>query len=198
MQDGVFVDGSTDPTAVFNFTNNVVDMNVFEGIHLADFQASNVILNGNQVSNNGRNGVEIENALNGLGTDILLTNHLADANGENGVSIEEGSGSVTVVGGNFTNNAAAGLSLTNWQTTGDDAVAIGALPDGTQGNFSNNTVGINIGLDGPGLMQTVAISDVTVNNNNRGIVASADGVGTELNLSVTGNTTINALSLIHI
>ena len=192
MQDGVFVDGSTDPTAVFNFTNNVVDMNVFQGIHLADFQASNVILNGNQVSNNGRNGVEIENALNGLGTDILLTNHLADANGENGVSIEEGSGSVTVVGGNFTNNAAAGLSLTNWQTTGDDAVAIGALPDGTQGNFSNNTVGINIDLDGPGLMQTVAITDVTVNNNSRGIVASADGVGTELNLSVTGNTTINA------
>ena len=105
MQDGVFVNGSTNPTAVFNFTNNVIDMNVFEGIHFANFEAANIILNGNQTSNNGRNGVEIDNALNslGTGTDILLTNHLADSNGGSGVTIEEGSGSVAVVGGTFTN-----------------------------------------------------------------------------------------------
>ena len=193
MQDGVFVDGSTDPTAVFNFTNNVVDMNVFEGIHLADFEASNVILNGNQTSNNGRNGVKIDNALNslGAGTDILLTNHVADSNGANGVTIEEGSGSVTVAGGAFTNNAAAGLSLTNWQATGDDAITIGTLPDGTQPDFSNNSVGINLSLAGAGLTQTVTIDDATINNNDRGIVASADGVDTVLNLNVGGTTTIN-------
>ena len=191
MRDGVFVDGSTDPTAVFNFTNNIVDTNVGEGIHLADFQATSVFLNNNQTSNNGGNGVEIENALNPLGTDILLTNHLADANGENGVSIEEGSGSVAVVGGNFTNNAGAGLSLTNWQTTGDDAVLISALPDGTQGNFSNNIVGINTDLDVAGLTQTVTIDGATINNNDRGVVATADGVGTVLNLNVGGTTTIN-------
>ena len=193
MQDGVFVNGSTDPTAVFNFTNNVIDMNVFEGIHFANFEAANIILNGNQTSNNGRNGVEIDNALNslGTGTDILLTNHLADSNGGSGVTIEEGSGSVAVVGGTFTNNAAAGLALINWQTTGDDAITIDSLPDGTQPNFSNNTVGINLDLAGTGLTQTVTINDGTINTNDRGIVASADGVDTVLNLNVGGTTTLN-------
>ena len=191
MQYGVFVEGSTDPTSVFNFANNVVDMNLFEGIHFDNFQAASIILDSNQTSNNGRNGLEFENTLNPNGTDIVLTNHMADFNGANGATFENGSGSIAVTGGSFTNNSVAGLSLINWQTDGDDTITIDSLPDGTQANFSNNVVGINIELDS-GLTQTIDIQDVIVNNNNRGIVASADGVGTELNLSVGGNTTINA------
>ena len=191
-QDGVFVDGSTDPTAVFSFANNVFDSNGFEGIHLADFEAASVILDSNQTSNNGRNGIGIENALDslGAGTDILLTSHVADSNGGNGVSIEDGNGTVAVVGGTFTNNAAAGLLLSNWQTLGDDVLSITALFDGTQPNFSNNTVGINVDLDGAGLSQSVAITDANVSNNVRGIVASANGVGTELNLDIGGATSL--------
>ena len=169
MQDGVFVEGSTDPTSVFNFANNVVDMNLFEGIHFDNFQAASIILDSNQTSNNGRNGLEFENTLNPNGTDIVLTNHMADFNGANGATFENGSGSIAVTGGSFTNNSVAGLSLINWQTDGDDTITIGSLPDGTQANFSNNVVGINIELDS-GLTQTIDIQDVIVNNNNLSLI----------------------------
>ena len=197
FQDGVFVDGSTDPTSIFNFENNIVDFNFFEGIHLADFDAAEVILTGNQTSNNGRNGTYLENAIdsNGDGIDITITSHVADANGESGVAIEEGTGNIIVAGGTFTNNAGDGLTITNWETDIEgDAITIGALDDGTQPVFSGNAAGIKLNLDstltGVGLTNTVDINDVTVDANVRGIVATSIGEDTVINLNVGGATSI--------
>lgn len=192
FQDGIFINGSTDPTSVFNFENNVLDTNVFDGIHLANYDAASVILNGNQTNNSGRHGVFLENAVdsNGDGTDILVTSHFADANGGNGVFIDGGDGLISVLGSTFSNNAAAGLAIRNWQTFGEDVISIAALPDGTQNTFTGNTVAANFELDGPGLSQTVSVTGATLDGNGRGLVATANGVGTELNLSVGGTTQI--------
>ena len=195
MQDGVFVDGAVGSNAVFTFENNIADGNVLDGIHLNNYEAATVLLTGNQTNSNGRHGVYLENALdpNGDGTDILLTSHTADSNGGNGAFVENGTGSVFVTGGSFTNNAAAGLAVTNWQTDlpgAGDVVSIAALDDGTQPSFTGNTMGININVNS-GLTSTVNIADAIVDNNARGIIATADGVDTVLNLNVTGTTTAN-------
>ena len=192
LQDGVFIDGASGPDAVFTFENNVATGNVFDGIHLANYEAATVILTGNTTSNQGRHGTYLENATNPNGdTEIFVTNHLADGNGGSGLFVENGAGSVFVNGGTFSNNAAAGFTVTNWETNNaDDVISIAALADGTQAAFTGNTMGIAINLDG-GRSSLTSITGATVDNNARGIVATADGLDTDLRLNVSGTTTLN-------
>ena len=199
MRDGIFFDRTFGSDAVFTFANNIVNGNGFDGIHLEDYEAGTVILTENEVSGNGRHGVYLQDALdpNGDGTDIVITSHLADLNGGNGVFVENGTGSVFVNGGTFTNNSAAGLAITNWQTDMEgDVISIAALEgvnDGdpaTQAIFTGNTAGITLNLNS-GLTSTVNLSGATIDNNAQGLIAIADGVGTELNLNVTGTSTFN-------
>ena len=197
MRDGIFVNGTTDPNATFTFNNNIVDGNVFEGIHLDNYDASTIVLTANQTSNNGRHGVYLENALdsNNNGTDIFVFNQTSDANGGNGVFVENGTGSIFVAGGNLTNNSAAGLAISNWQTDmagAGDVISIAALgvDNPISPTITGNTMGININVDS-GLTSTVNITDAIVDTNARGIIASADGNNTVLNLNVTGTTTAN-------
>lgn len=193
MRDGVFFNGTVGSDAVYTFTNNLFDGNIFEGIHFENYEAAAIVLTGNQTDNQGRHGVYLENALdpNGDGTDIFITSHLADSNGGNGVFIEGGTGSVLVTEGVFSNNSAAGLAISNWQTDmPGDAVSFATLDGGTQPLFTGNVIGIDLNVDN-GTTANFSITEATIDNNGRGIVATADGVGSVLNLNVGGTTSLN-------
>ena len=193
MRDGIFIDGTVGSDAVYTFDSNTVTGNIFDGIHLADYEADNVVLTTNTVSGQGRHGVYLENALdpNGNGTDIFVTSHLADLNGGNGVFIENGTGSVFVAGGTFTNNSAAGLAISNWRTDmNGDVISIAALDDGVAPTFTGNVMGVDINVDN-GTTSTVNITEGTINGNARGVIATATGVGSTINLNVGGTTTLN-------
>ena len=193
MRDGVFIDGATGSDAVFNFADNIVDGNVFDGIHLVDYEADTILLTDNQTSTNGRHGVYLENALdpNGNGTDILVSNLTADANGGNALFVEDGSGRLAVTGGTFTNNAAAGIAIRNFETALDgDGILIGAGDDGIAPVITDNTMGINLAVT-DGTTSTFNITEATVDTNGIGIVALADEPNSVLNLNVTGTTTAN-------
>ena len=196
MRDGVFINGTIGSDAVYTFTNNIIDGNVFDGIHLADYEAGTIILTGNDTSNQGRHGTYLENALdpNGDGTNIFATSLIADMNGGNGLFIEDGTGSIFVAGGTFTNNSAAGLAIANWRTDmAGDVISIAALDDDdatTQPTFTGNVMGIDLRVDN-GTTSTVNLTSGTVDGNARGLVATADGVGSVLNLNVTDTFTAN-------
>ena len=192
-RDGIFINGTVGSDAVFTFDQNVIDGNVRDGIHMLNYEAATVVLTGNQTTNQGRHGVNLENALdpNGNGTDIFVFNHLSDANGGNGVIVDEGAGSIFLAGGTFTNNSAAGLAITNWSTDMDgDVISIAPLDNGIRPNFNNNNVGINLRVDN-GTTSTVNITDATIDGNARGVVATAENVGSVINLSIGGTTSFD-------
>jgi len=193
MRDGVFINGAVGSDAVFTFNNNIVDTNVFDGIHLANYEAGTIILNGNQTDSQGRHGVFLENALdpNGDGTNIFITDHMADLNGGNGVFIDSGAGSILVTGGTFSNSSAAGLAIRNWRTDMEgDAIVFADTDTGVAPLFTGNVMGLLLRVEN-GLTSTVNIDTGTFDGNTQGIVAEADGVGTVLNLNVGGTATAN-------
>ena len=138
----------------------LADDNVIGGINI-DATDANFGAFGSGVSAGAFNGASFSGAdLDGVGLenvtgDLVFNNIQANNNGGNGVGISGGSGSVLVTAGTFSTNAAAGLEVMNFQTNQPgDAVSIVALPDGTQAMFINNTIGVNLALEGPGLSQT--------------------------------------------
>ena len=199
--DGILFEVTTPGSAAATISNVggnevvlLADDNVIGGINI-DATDANFGAFGSGVSAGAFNGASFSGAdLDGVGLenvtgDLVFNNIQANNNGGNGVGISGGSGSVLVTAGTFSTNAAAGLEVMNFQTNQPgDAVSIVALPDGTQAMFINNTIGVNLALEGPGLSQTASITGATFNTNDRSIVASADGLDTELNLNVGGTT----------
>jgi hypothetical protein len=186
LRDGIFIDGAFDPSATFTFANNMVNFNGEDGIHLRNYDAELLTFTENETNNNGRHGIFLENALdsNGNGTIVDINNHTANDNGADGVRISNGSGSLRLVNVTADNNAGTGVTIRNWTTPRpDEFVFIGG--DGTQPiSYSGNSVGIDVQLLGDGLESNVVITQATVDNNGRGILATASGSDSILNLDI--------------
>lgn len=193
LQDGIFIDGAFDPTSTFTFANNMANSNGLDGIHLLNYDAESLIFTDNETNDNGRHGVFIQNDLNsdGNGTIVDILNHTASNNGADGIRVSNGSGNLRLVNVNADNNAATGVNISNWTTPGaDQMVFIGG--DGTAPiSYSGNSVGINVELAGDGLLSDVVITQASVDNNGRGILATATGLNSVLNLDIVEMTSIS-------
>lgn len=192
-RDGIFINGAFDPTSQFSFRNNSVTDNGRDGIHMLNYDASVVELVSNITSDNGRHGVNLENALNsnGTGTDLDIFSHVSDSNGGDGVRIFDGNGRLRVINPNITNNAGFGLNIRNWvDPLAGDSTFIGGVGN-TAAVFEGNGSGIQIELEGTGLVQDVLITQARINGNGRGLLASAEGENTVLNLNIIDNISIS-------
>lgn len=186
LRDGIFIDGAFDPASTFTFANNMANFNGEDGIHIRNYDAEVLTFTENETNNNGRHGLFLENDLNsdGNGTIIDIVSHTANENGADGVRVSRGSGSLRLLNVTADDNDGTGVNVLNWTTPGpDDIVFIGG--DGTVPvSYSGNSVGINVELIGDGLESNVLITQAAVDNNGRGILATASGLNSTLNVNI--------------
>ncbi len=187
--DGIFIQNACDPTSVLTFTNNVLDGNGEDGLHLLNYDAETLTISQNQANDNGRDGIRLENFKNQSGNGLtldLLANETT-GNDQFGVHIAGGDGNLRILNGNITDNAGGGLRISNWTTTNPrDMVFIGPGLGGTS-NFSNNLggPGIDILLES-GIMRAL-ITGTTADNNLIGLQTTSRGVGTNMFVDVLDN-----------
>ena len=189
LQDGILIENIFDSTSTFTLIGNTANGNTFEGIDFRNWDASMLTLTDNITNSNARHGVLIENALNGLGTgnDVLITNHTSDSNGADGIRIFTGNGNLQIISPTLTNNSAVGLNIRNWvDPLAGDSTFIGGV-DGTPATFTGNGTGIQIELEGAGLVQDVLVTESIVDGNGRGLLTSVDGIGAIMNLNIVDN-----------
>lgn len=194
LLDGIFITGAFDPTSQFSFNNNDLSNNGSDGLHMLNYDAETIQLVENITSDNGRHGVFLQNGLNSdlTGTDIDILDHVGDSNGGDGIRIDTGNGNLNIVNPTLTNNAAIGLNIRNWaDPLAGDSTFIGGI-DNTAANFSDNGVaGLSIELMGDDLVQDVLVAQSVIDGNGRGLLGTADGVNTVLNLQILDNQSIS-------
>ena len=192
-QDGVFINGAFDPNSDFVFTDNDFSLNGVDGLHIEDYDAKSITISNNSTDNNGRHGLYIENDFNSdaAGTDIDILTHSADGNGGNGIYVENGSGRLRVLDPTATNNAGAGLKISNFDNplVGDFTLIGGT--DTNVADFSNNAVGVDVELIGNDLTQNILLTQSRVDNNARGVLGTAEGAFTTLNFDIIDNISIS-------
>ena len=194
LRDGIFINGAFDPNSQFVFEGNDVSDNGVDGIHLLNWDAELVRIANNTTSNNGRHGIFLQNSLNSdlTGNDVDIIGHTSDSNGGDGIHIDGGTGNLRIVNPTLTNNSGAGLTIRNWaDTLPGDSTFVGGFGEGAVARFTGNGVGVSLEIEGAGIVQDVLFTQSIVDDNGRGLLASVDGLGSVMNLGVIDNESFN-------
>ena len=196
-RNGIFVLNASDPTGAINFEDNVATGNLFDGIHIRNYDPTTISMMNNTTSNNLRNGLYMENYLNSNSAPVDIVNHTSIGNAGNGIHMNRGSGNLNIFNSTVTGNSANGVLVENWTTFGDERVRIGATEGGTS-NISGNGAFANLSflLNDPGAQSSVIVSGQTLSDGVRGLAARAEGVNgagqrTTLDIDIIDNIEVN-------
>ena len=191
--DGIRIFNACDPTSILTFADNTVSENGRDGISLENYDAERLIFLRNITNDNGRDGIRLVNFKNGSGNGLALDFSGSTSSGNNGfgINIIGGEGNLRILNANITGNLAGGLSITDWTNTDPNTLTfIGTTVDGTS-NFSGNGAGIGINVELNSGVQRLLITDSRVNGNGYGIVARANGAGTNLISRIVDNQSVS-------
>ena len=190
--DGIFIDNANDPTSVFNFDSNIVSNNGRDGIHIEDFDAETLNFMNNTTNGNGRDGIRLERFVDSAGDGLPLEfiNPTASGNVGNGISLFDIAGDIRFINPQILNNLNSGISLVNVTSPGvDDMVFIGTAMGGTS-LFDGNGAGTGAGIFnelGVSEVQNLFITNTTIQNGGSGIISNATAPGAFLTTSVIDN-----------
>lgn len=191
--DGTRILNACDSTSILTFADNDVSENGRDGISLENYDAARLIFQRNTTNDNGRDGIRLVNFKNMLGTGLELNFAGSTSSGNNGfgINIIGGEGNLRILNANITGNLSGGLSITDWTNT-DPATStfIGTTTNGTS-NFSGNGAGVGINVVLNSGIQRLLVTDSTVNGNGYGIVARANGVGTNMISRIMDNQSVS-------
>lgn len=193
--DGIFIDNACDPTSIFTFEDNVASNNGRDGIHIEDWDAAQLNFLRNITNNNGRDGVRIERQKNMAGTGTLVTvaGHTSTGNNGNGFNIINAVGNFNFFNNNISNNVASGLRLQGVANLAGQSTFIGTTTGGTStysGNGNAGGAGIDIDLDVAGI-QRVLITNTTVDGNGTGIRGRSGAIGANLTMNIIDNLSVS-------
>lgn len=189
--DGILLEDGSDPTARYEFEDNIANNNGRHGIQMQNWDAATVNFLRNQTNGNGGDGVRMEDFLAGAGqrASVRFAGHEASGNAGNGINVINGDGDLRFLNSLITNNNTSGIRVENWTNTDPrDVTLIGTTPGGTS-TIAGNFVGIDV-LQGIGT-QTLRITDSTVDNNGVGIRAAATGIASTLNTNIFDNLSVS-------
>ena len=193
--DGIFIDNACDPNSIFTFEDNVASNNGRDGIHIEDYDGASFTFLNNTTNGNGRDGVRLERFKNtaGTGAEFLIAGHVADGNNGTGFNIIDSTGNFRILNNNMSNNVGNGLSLQGVVNLAGQSTLIGTTTGGTStysGNGNAGGAGINIDLDRAGT-QSVLITDTTVDTNGTGIRGRSGALGAALTMNIVDNLSIS-------
>ena len=192
--DGIFINGSTDPTATFAFNGNTVTGNGFEGIHLDNFEAAQVSFNENITSTNGRHGLYIEDYLTG-GGQVDIVSQVSTDNGGQGILLERGDGNLNILNSTVTGNIAGGVKTDTWTNlVAGQSTFIGNVGDGVT-TISDNGVGAGANLQfdlfADGVTQDVLVTGLSLDNGGRGVFGTVSGQDSVMNIQIVNMVSIS-------
>lgn len=193
--DGIFIDNACDPNSIFTFEDNIASNNGRDGIHIQNYDGAQFTFLNNITNNNGRDGVRLENYknMNGTGADFLIAGHTANNNNGVGFNIINSTGNFRILNNNISNNVNDGLSLQGVVNLAGQSTLIGTTTGGTSvysGNGNAGGAGINIDLDRAGT-QSVLITNTTIDNNGIGIRARSGALGAALTMNILDNLSVS-------
>ena len=170
-------------TSTLLFANNTIFNNSLDGIHIEDYDGRRFTFRGNDVNDNVGDGVDMTRYL-GTNGNWRFINHTGDGNVGAGIRIDTANGQLTIENSTLSNNSGSGINLNDFNNT------LG----------STNTLLDNVTLDGNGTgltntlttgFQDLILTNSTVDNNGLGILATADGLGTFLDMNIIDNVSIS-------
>ncbi len=191
--DGIRIIDACDPTSILRFVRNDVSNNGRDGISIENYDAATLDFIANITNNNGRDGIRLVNFKNssGNGLDLDFTGHVATGNNGIGINIMGGDGNLRLLNSNITGNVGGGLNIVDWTNTDPNtSTFIGTRGLGTS-NFSNNQPGFGINIELNAGIQRVFINRTTLNNNGIGFLGTSSGVGTRLITRIDSTNSVN-------
>ncbi len=178
--DGIFINNACDPTSIFEFDSNIVSNNGRDGIHIQNYDGATFRFVNNTTNNNVRDGIRLENFKNGAGTGAFLdfVNPTANGNQNDGLAVRDFVGNVRFINSNILNNINNGITLIDVRTpAADQMVFIGTSGGGTS-VINGNGVGAGAGVFN--LLNTaLGIEQLLITN------TTIDGGGIGVNSSAT-------------
>ena len=182
---GIRVDGHDSPALL---ENNTVEYNHLDGVFT--YEAHDVIIQGNTISNNEQNGV----ALQGASLDITLRDNLIESNGWHGIEVTADTADCNILENNVTLNTQDGINLFMCY---NNTISENKVVSNNWGGFyvhecSSNMIKRNCVTDNNGGVVLEFSSDHTIIGNN---LSSNHGDGIRLYESPDNNISANNVDL---
>jgi len=185
--DGLFIRDTTDNQSVFTIEDVVANSNGFDGIHFDNFRGTQLILNNTTTNTNGRHGTYIEHFI-GAGLDLDMFAHNALNNGGTGIFLDSGDGDIDLLNADVSGNSVNGIHILNWSNSiAGDSTFIGNSEGGVTNLGNNIATNLVIEITDVNTVQDVLVTDLSIVGGGRGIIASAGGIDSVLNVSIVEN-----------
>jgi hypothetical protein len=193
-RDGISLVNYGDANADIRFRDVSVSTNGRDGVRFSNYDAATVqFLNSFSATGNFGHGVNLINFVDsaGVGAAYFFDAPVATGNVIDGIRIENANGNFRFENSTLTGNGGNGLSLINVRNTNPlHSTLITATP-GVGSIFSGNAgSGIFVNLNQAAAVQRLRVEFSTLNGNNTGLTAQADGVGAFLTTDVIQNISI--------
>ncbi len=193
--DGIFISNALGTGSHFVFDSNIVSNNGRDGIHMEDYDGDDFDFINNVTNGNLRDGVRLERFSNaaGVGASFDFINPIARNNEEYGIRLIEADGDLRILNAQITNNVGGGIKLQDFKNTDPTHATL----IGTSGGGTSNILGNGVGI-GEGIFielnagtQRATITDSTITGNGIGIQTRTDGIVTTLTTDIVENLSVS-------
>jgi hypothetical protein len=193
-RDGISLVNYGDVNADIRFRDVSVSNNLRDGIQFSNYDAATVqFLQNFSATGNLRHGVNLVGFVDGagVGATYFFDSPVATGNVSDGIRLVDANGNLLFQNSTLTGNGGNGLSLINVRNTNPlHSTLVTALP-GFASTFTGNAGnGIFVDLNQAAAVQRLRVEFSTLNGNNTGLMAQADGVGAFLTTDVIQNISI--------
>jgi hypothetical protein len=190
-RDGISLINYGDADADIRLRDVTVARNLRDGVRFSNYDAATVQFRSNfSAIGNFAHGVNLVNFVDsaGVGAAYFFESPIASGNVIDGVRIQNANGNFRFENSFITGNGGNGLSLINVRNTNPlHSTLITATP-GNPSIFGNNAgSGIFVSLNQAASVQRLLVEFSTLNGNNTGLTAQADGIGAFLTTDVIQN-----------
>lgn len=193
-RDGISLINYGDANADILFRDVTVSSNGRDGVHFSNYDAATVqFRNPFTATGNLRHGVNLTNFVDsaGVGAAYFFESVVASGNVTDGVRLENANGNLLFQNSTMTGNGGNGLSLINVRNTNPLHSTLVTATPGLASSFTGNAGnGIFVDLNQAATVQRLRVEFSTLNGNNTGLTAQADGVGAFLTTDVIQNISI--------